>query len=289
MAKLKTFRRVGLLGRRERLTGPLVFLPTHDSGNYYHFLVDVLTRLYAFSDDGAADLARLRERTAGIEFVLDASEPRFQRELLDLLGLRHRSVALPRATNWIVEPLLFPTYVGTPHPQGSPTLFPPRVLRWLRAILREAAGARADAPRRRLYVSRRGAPTRRIVNEPELEEALARRGFEIVRPEELSAREQIVRFAAAEAIVAPHGAGLANILHAERATVVELVSPAHQVVCFYLLGSALEHDYWYVVGELERAAAPGDFTPDYRVDADRLLATLDAAGVGEPQASTAAR
>ena len=52
-----------------------------------------------------------------------------------------------------------------------------------------------------------------MVNEAELEEALTEIGFAVVKPETMSAPEQIKVFSCAKIIVAPTGAGLANLLY----------------------------------------------------------------------------
>lgn len=67
-------------------------------------------------------------------------------------------------------------------------------------------------PGRRLLVSRGDATKRRISNEPTLLAALERHGFERLVPGSLTFDEQVATFADAEIIVAPHGAGLANLL-----------------------------------------------------------------------------
>ena len=60
-------------------------------------------------------------------------------------------------------------------------------------------------------------------HEAELEEALTEIGFVVVKPETMSAAEQIKVFSFAKIIVAPTGAGLANLLYAKRSTVFEII------------------------------------------------------------------
>jgi capsular polysaccharide biosynthesis protein len=77
--------------------------------------------------------------------------------------------------------------------------------------------------RHRIYISRRLRPTRSILNEDECLGVLERHGFRSYCTENLTLREERELFANAEAVVALHGAGVANLLfcHA-RCTVVEL-------------------------------------------------------------------
>lgn len=79
-------------------------------------------------------------------------------------------------------------------------------------------------PKRRIYVPRRGVRMRRVVNEPAVEEALARLGFEVFDNAEHSVREQVHAFRDAAFVVSAHGAGLSNIVYCDPGTpVVELV------------------------------------------------------------------
>jgi hypothetical protein len=89
----------------------------------------------------------------------------------------------------------------------------------------DAADARIDQATR-LYISRRDASARPLENEEELEEALMRRGFQIVRLSGLSLIEQARIVRGARVIVAPHGAGLAHIIGAEPGLSVFELMPA---------------------------------------------------------------
>lgn len=86
--------------------------------------------------------------------------------------------------------------------------------------VRERAGASLE-PHRRIYISRRDSGARRMLNEEELVKLLQRHDFEIVTLTGLPVNEQIALFSEASHIVAPHGAGLANVVF----------SPAGAVLC----------------------------------------------------------
>lgn len=67
----------------------------------------------------------------------------------------------------------------------------------------------------RIYVSRRLASRRKIVNEEELERRLAAFGYVSLDPGQFSYAEQIAFFRKAKAVVGPHGQGLANAIFAQ--------------------------------------------------------------------------
>src|SRR5690606_29148055 len=66
----------------------------------------------------------------------------------------------------------------------------------------------------RIYVSRTLARQRRVQNEDELVSLLERYGFAKYIPEQMPFEDQVRLFRDAKAVVAPHGAGLANLVFA---------------------------------------------------------------------------
>ncbi|MEO3472399.1 glycosyltransferase family 61 protein [Roseomonas sp. CAU 1739] len=101
------------------------------------------------------------------------------------------------------------------------------------ARLVAAAEARVPVPpvrARRLYVSRRDAARRRMANEAELEARLEALGFVpvMLTPYTLSQGIAIIR--GADCIVAPHGAGLSNLLLARPGTAVFELMPFNEQV-----------------------------------------------------------
>ena len=76
----------------------------------------------------------------------------------------------------------------------------------------------------RLYISRRQAKQRRLKTEAELEARLRIMGFDILCLEEMTPAEQIAACRRARVIVAPHGAGLTNLVFApDIELVIELI------------------------------------------------------------------
>lgn len=75
---------------------------------------------------------------------------------------------------------------------------------------------------KRLYISRRKANRRRVLNETEVEQLLLSFGFESVCFEDYNFAEQVHLCASAEILIGIHGAGLANMIFLpEKATVIE--------------------------------------------------------------------
>jgi len=103
---------------------------------------------------------------------------------------------------------------------------------------------------RRLYIVRQG--NRAIRNHPEVWEVLQKRGFEIVRCEQLNFADQVRLFAAADAIVSTHGAGLSNMVFSPPGTkVIECMAPRFVETLFWYMATSCGHDYSFLMGRGE--------------------------------------
>ncbi len=242
--------------------------------NYGHFLLDGMTSVLALWEAGALDRWPL------------ATPPlrRWQRDLLRLafgdLAWREAPAPIVRVAGAVYTPAM-DHYLHRP---GS-------LLVALRARLLAAVEAlepgRASSRRRkrRLYVSRRGHPMRVMVNEVALEAALIRRGFQIVRPEGMSAADQIRLFADAEVIVGATGAGLTNAVFAAPGCTLVEIQPQNFTSFWVPAFSRLLGLDWggYIApSPCDPSAAPWlarvrrGFRFAYRLDLQDFLAFLDA-------------
>lgn len=249
----------------EHFDGSLLALATRGgSGNYYHFLLDVLPRWGVFRET-------MPGRSPDALYV--PSRAGYQRQLLGMLGLgtmpiveagKHRAVSASR---------LFVPCVP------NPDLVAPRwTIDWLRRQF--PAQNSASAPRR-LYLTRGDQPnTRRLVNEADLWPLMAKQGFVRVDPGTLSVQEQIDWFAAAEAIVAPHGAALANLAFCSPGVrVLELFAPNYVNVCYWNISENIHGArYRYLVGGNPDKRPPGSamngVLSDIRLDRAKFQAAL---------------
>lgn len=200
------------------VAGRLGVLATRGDGNYYHFLHDAIARL------GVLEQSTL---PAPERWYVPAGM-RFQRELLDLVGIGAESrIDAADHPHVRADVLVVPGLPATTEKNA------PWVGEFLRSRLLDPA--LAAAPRRRVYITRGpSANNRTVVNDAEVLSLLSERGFELVDPGELSVRDQIETFATASVIVATHGAALANLVFAPFGTTVIELFPA----------GCLLPDYW---------------------------------------------
>ena len=133
-------------------------------------------------------------------------------------------------------------------------------------------------PLRRLYISRRDATVRHVVNDAEVSRMLETRfGFETLALSDLSVAELVSAFANAEIVVALHGAALFNIALCPLGTkVIEIDHPRNAFHAFGI-SRALRHHYAAVgrIPEAQRAAPAEQNNVDITVDLGELETTVD--------------
>jgi capsular polysaccharide biosynthesis protein len=250
--------------------GTLLSLATRGtSTNYYHFLTDLLPRWGIF-----------HEACPGIEVdaVYLSTRSSYQRQLLALVGLDSLPVIeVEKHACLAADRLLVPS---TPN---QDLMAPSWVVDWLRTHLPASPdlGGRA----RGLYVTRGATPhTRRYVEEPDLWPALEARDFTRLDPGTVSVQEQIDAFAAAEVVVAPHGAALANLVFARPGVrVLELFAPNYVNPCYWAITQSIpDASYRYLVAGTPSEVAAAERRPmtgvlrDISISPERVLAALDA-------------
>ncbi|MBD2547085.1 MULTISPECIES: glycosyltransferase family 61 protein [Planktothricoides] len=148
-----------------------------------------------------------------------------------------------------------------------------------------------NSTHQRIYISRKYAQYRRIINETELVSYLgANFGFQSVTLETLPLAEQVAVLSAAKVVIAPHGAGLPNLVFCAPVTkIIEIFSPHYINRCYWLLSQQVSLDYYYLLAENHLADGwenypknqPGSPTqdPDMLVSLDKLAKLLEVAEV----------
>lgn len=142
------------------------------------------------------------------------------------------------------------------------------------------------AQTRRLFISLADADSRAILNWPEVEQVLARHGFESVCLGDVTLEEQMATFASAERVVGVHGAGLTNILFSAPGTkILEILPQMVATPVYWMLAQACGHSYHALIANDPELPRP-DYTnwghhPEYNrrdliVDPARLDAALSA-------------
>ena len=243
-----------------RLAGRSALVGGIGHRNFYHWLFDSLPRIGLVRDAGLDAIDR---------WIVPATKLAVAHELLGRAGFpANRIEALGRRDHVVCDELVV---TSAPGEVCEPT---PRTVEFLRTVLpsdrRRVAG-------KRVYIARRGR--RRIANEAALAGILGRFGFSTVAMEGMPLDAQVAAVAGAEAIVAPHGAALAHLIHAsDGATLVECMPEAYCNASYFVLSGACGLRYTAITGRDEprggRAARLG--WADFAVDPARLERALGA-------------
>lgn len=224
----------GSLPPIEKIDGTVASLATRGTtGNYFHFLFDSLPRWKTLLDSEAP----------APDALLISSQSAWERRLMELVGLPDLPLIQPQKQRAIrADRLLVPSMVT------YEDLVPTWAIQWLREQLpaRDTAGLA-----KRIYVSRGDrVNSRRVVQERALIAALRPLGFEVIEPGGLDIQGQVDQFAAAEIVVAGHGAALSNLVFCSPGVkVLELFAPRYVNACYWsILASIPDARYRYLVG-----------------------------------------
>ena len=159
--------------------------------------------------------------------------------------------------------LLMPSHTA---PSGH---YNEEIIRGVRDVLLSAYGDSDQGEK--IYISRRHAAKRRIVNEDEVNEVLSAFGFQTIYAEELSFAQQVQICSRARCIVSNHGAGLTNMLFMPQGgSVLELRHRKDRINnCYFTLSSALNLNYFYQTCR-PTDDGPDPHTADLIVDSERV-------------------
>lgn len=198
--------------------------------NYYHWTTQCLLSIHSFLQEGVLD--------SGVLAVPELGG--IQLRSLDLLGidrgklLNVRPSGAIRAKKFAASNAMF---ASTAHRF-------PRELKKMASVLKSSASLeRADSPSA-VYISRLDSHRRKMRNEEDVITALEKLGVQPVSMTGKTLDEQISMISNARLIVAPHGAGLTNILYAAPgAHLYELFSASYTVNCYEALAQAVGIGY----------------------------------------------
>lgn len=221
--------------------------------NYYHFLLDILPRIWLLDELGI-------DRSIPILIGQSLAKQRFFREMQSLSPLRERT--------WLIQDDSFVT---------TREVIIVKTALGHRDQLDYAANgvpARPGGLSERVFIERKSASGRNITNMAAVARVARDLGYTVVDPAELSITEQIELFGRTEVLVGSHGAGLANMIfrRGRPLTLLEIFPPTAAPLHFYILAKMYGYAYHYMVGK--DPTWPGergtDFAVDLRVLGERL-------------------
>jgi capsular polysaccharide biosynthesis protein len=241
------------------LPGRALSLTTEFPLNYAHFILDALPRIAVIEKAGY----ELRS----FDYVILTIPDAFYGSLVEMLGIERQRLVAPCPglvlTSDVLVASTFPGMRRNPEP-------------WAIEFLRARLGSPVRQGTRRLFLPRQ---SRKPVNQAALVSIAAAYGFETYLPE-TDPERQISLFEAAESVVAPHGAALANAAFCRPGTqVLELIPSDHVFPYYYTLCTNAGLRYSYLVGqstELRDDNSIGPSPYDFHVDPDTFETAIRA-------------
>jgi tetratricopeptide (TPR) repeat protein len=236
------------------------------SGNvYFHWMVDILPRIKILEDNNI-DFNTIDG------FLINSTKQRFQRETLEKMGIpRDKIIESDQVSYLQASSLIVPSY------PASVGWVVPSTIKFLRNLFLTDISPEIKSYPKRIYISRNQARYRRLLNEPEILEYLNQLGFVSIELETLTVQEQADLFSQAEVIIAPHGAGLTNLVFCQRNTVVvELVSPHYIRPYYWLISQQLGLKHYSIQGEalgcsfLRQLMYPNPLVEDLQINVKSL-------------------
>ena len=237
------------------ISDPCLLLASFNHENYFHWIFESISRLWCFD---------LIPELLNIPIIIPGQLNSFQQEILNALGLS-KCKLIPFQGNILnAKKLYFPSFLA---PRG----YSKRQIDYVSEKLFKAFGInRCLHPTRRYYVSRRSASKRRILNEEDVIKYLQQYDFEVICPNEMSVKQQIETFSAAEIVVAPHGAGNTNMIFApESAALIEFLPNSHQEQLFWWITSLNKQMYGRIICDDDPV------TKDMVVDIEKLAVIIE--------------
>lgn len=226
------------------------------STEYFHWIFDVFPRLKL-----------LESVIKDLDYIIVPNTiKKIHYEMLHSIGVEeNRILKISNGDHFLCEQLFVPT-------------LPVRKLmmaNWVCDYLRETFIPHdISYPYRKIYISRKDAVYRKIINEEELVDYLKSMDFEIIEMSSISFKEQVKICSEAQIIVSPHGAGLSNTVFCQNAKLFELFPSSYVNTCFWFLSNQVGNEYYYMIGE-DANDTPSPVWRDFKIDVDLFKKTLN--------------
>lgn len=241
--------------------------------NYFHWMIDSLPRLHLLEKSGWLQKIDW--------FVVPKHSLPYQKDTLRLLGISNTKIVEGHSVGHVQADTLYATtFVRNIE----------HIPYWACKFLRDKflpASQRIIQTPNRIYISRQDSTSRHVKNEAEVMGVLGKYGFKKVILSDFTFAEQVGLFEHAEAVVAPHGAGLTNIVFSRKGTkVIELFAREYTPVLYADLSEKVELDYSYVTSNAvtEGISLRQAMSKQIDVPIDKLEKLLQETLTIEPQA-----
>jgi hypothetical protein len=204
---------------------------------HYHWITEVLPRLNLVREEISDFILILPD----IEYVRNIGI-----SMLGLVGLKPKDIVFIRPRHLFYIPHLY--FIN--HVACSGYINDILLQNVKKEIDRNIFIKNNFTPNKKIYISRKKADKRKVLNEKETEELFISKGYETVTFEGLSLEEQVYICNNAETIASIHGAGLTNMIFMRTGSQVLEFRRSEKFVnqCYWHMADALHHKYYYFYG-----------------------------------------
>jgi capsular polysaccharide biosynthesis protein len=214
-----------------RIAGRVAVIGQAAHQNYFHWITEILCRL------ALLELAEIE-----YDYLYVPQDSHFMIETLQLWGIDPEKIITPQEGYCIqAQTIILPSMVSNTDQARGPLFscyVQPHLIKYVKdKLLTAAQNTNIDTRHlsKRIFVSRKDAPQRQILNEDEVFALFEPLGFVRYQLSKLSVVEQILLFANAEIIVSPQGTGLANtIFCTKKVKIIELLQGLNDCTFWYL-------------------------------------------------------
>jgi len=227
-----------------KLKGKVAVISTCGSSNFHHWLFDTFPRIQILKSANLLDEIDY--------FLLNFNATPFQKECLAKIDFDCSKIINTAKLNdcyFQAETLIVPSL-----PQRLSNITP-WVVEYLRNLFVSGIQKKENKPEK-LYVSRRNAPSRKIINHDTFMKMLEKKGFIEFIPEDYSLKEAASFFSQAKQIISVHGSGLSNLPFINNGTtVIDILAPYHQDPYYWMICNQRGSKY---IGLFAEGEHPGD-------------------------------
>lgn len=254
--------RLGAFPRRSKAQAtkkPLVSLESRWT-SFGHWIPEHLLKLYWLKRKG--ELHNYR-------YLIEADSPEWKLDILSAAGIDPDDLVRWEGTMMRVPSLMVPDY---PEPSKES-------LNWVRDLLSAQHQITDQNGPSRIYLSRQGQDSRRIINSAEVDGLLEMHGFHITRPETLTIGQQLQLCANCSWLIGPQGSAFTNQIFARKPIRVTEFFGASRIHLFNRQVSlVLGHTHDYLLDPRSTSSGPQPRDSSVVVDIDRLRELLEQAG-----------
>jgi len=235
--KRKNYSGVGLklkLNQSTQLPQSAIHFCKDYSGNYFHWMVEALPRLWIIEQFPELD---------SLPLLIDDNLKPQQLEVLQLLTQGKRElITLQAKQAYPINELIYPSSLSHVHNNyyhpidyANDIVISPAAIHYLRDRLLTTSNRIAN---KKIYISRKNvAHNKRLLNDDEIEDFMNQQGFSIVYPEDMTFREQVDLFSQAKIIIGASGSALTNMIFSPPNAHVFVLSANNKQVNFNLFST----------------------------------------------------